>query len=161
MKNPKSSSVTRESIIAVFSELPAGTETSTRRIAARILVKNFSNKKKLNKFINEYNIWLQLPFWLKECDQMNGLSPEYLKILDKTERAVRAAISWLVMGGQLKCVGYSKKRRDSEGRKYPVKLYKWTGKKEIFRVPQDEEERKISIEQRSFAGVTAFLCKPW
>ena len=79
MKNPKSSSVTRESIIAVFSELPAGTETSTRRIAARILVKNFSNKKKLNKFINEYNIWLQLPFWLKECDQMNGLSPEYLK----------------------------------------------------------------------------------
>jgi hypothetical protein len=73
-----------------------------------------------------------------------------------SERQIRACISWLVMGGQLIYAG-KVNRRDSEDRLYPVKIYQWTGKTEIYRVPQNEAERRSVTELRSSSAIDTFL----
>lgn len=64
-----------------------------------------------------------------------------------SEYQVRAAVSWLVLGGQVAEVGATR-RADTHGRKYSAKLYQFTGKDEIHRVPRDPYDRRAAQEER-------------
>lgn len=64
-----------------------------------------------------------------------------------SERRVRAAISWLVLGGLLEEAG-TYPRRDSGKRKYLVKHYRWTGEIKIEPVtqkPQSHPSPRIAV----------------
>lgn len=80
--------------------------------------------------------------------------------LECDEHQVRAAVSWLVMGGLLFAAGETV-RKDSQGRKYTAKLYSFSGDDEIRRVPRDPTDRKIAIESRCSEKVSAFLSRRW
>ena len=70
------------------------------------------------------------------------------KHLGKEEYRVRACVSWLVGGGVLVEDGVVQ-RRDKENRPYQANQYRWTGKEQIERVPQDPNERRLVKEQRA------------
>ncbi len=62
------------------------------------------------------------------------------------EVAVRAAVAWLVLGGLAELAG-EHTRRDRRGKKYGARLYRWTGRATVARVPQDPEARRFVREQ--------------
>jgi len=76
------------------------------------------------------------------------------------EYQVRAAISWLVLGNLVAEAG-STIRTDDKNRKYTAKLYTWTGKTEISRVPRDPVDRRIVSDSKNSKTVTCFLCRAW
>lgn len=84
---------------------------------------------------------------------------EISKHLGENEYPVRACVSWLVGGGILEEDG-AIQRRDKENRPYLAKQYKWTGKEQIDRVPQDPHERRIAKEQR-IRQLNMKLFKKW
>ena len=75
------------------------------------------------------------------------------------EYRVRGALAWLVAGGLVRRVG-SVKRRDRSGVPYRAASYRWSGKTEIRRCPQDRESRRTILESPS---VSAFdwLSRAW
>ncbi|WP_296702987.1 hypothetical protein [Thiocapsa sp. UBA6158] len=58
------------------------------------------------------------------------------------EYRVRGALAWLVAGGVIRTAGTTE-RRDRSNVRYPAKLYRWSGRSEIRRVPQDREARHL------------------
>ena len=79
--------------------------------------------------------------------------------LGVSEYRVRGALAWLVAGGLVRRVG-SVKRRDRSGVPYRAASYRWSGKTEIRRCPQDRESRRTILERPS---VSAFdwLSRAW
>jgi hypothetical protein len=75
------------------------------------------------------------------------------------EYRVRAAVSWLALGGLVEEAGQHW-RRDRGGRSYRAKLYRWTGRAEIRRVPQDIRARRFEAEQAQQADIAA-LALAW
>lgn len=67
-------------------------------------------------------------------------------LLDCPEHRVRAAVSWLALGGLLKVVG-EWRRKNPRGECYGATLYAWTGSWEIRRVAQDRTARRFCREQ--------------
>jgi hypothetical protein len=61
------------------------------------------------------------------------------------EHRVRAAVSWLLLGGLVELAG-DHWRRDRRGRLYRTRLYRWTGREDIRRVARDEEKRRSEAE---------------
>ena len=79
--------------------------------------------------------------------------------LGVSEMKVRAVVGWLVAGGLVRRVG-SVNRRDRSGVPYRAASYRWSGKTEIRRCPQDRESRRTILESPS---VSAFdwLSRAW
>jgi hypothetical protein len=75
------------------------------------------------------------------------------------EHRVRAAVSWLLLGGLVELAG-DHWRRDRRGRLYRARLYRWTGREDIRRVPQDPRARRFEAEQGQVADVGA-LALAW
>ncbi|MBK8638616.1 MAG: hypothetical protein IPN92_10125 [Chromatiaceae bacterium] len=78
------------------------------------------------------------------------------------EHRVRAAVSWLCLGGLVELAG-DHWRRDCRGRAYRARLYRWTGRAEIRRVAQDPEARRFERDQASddcAALALAWLSRP-
>jgi hypothetical protein len=79
------------------------------------------------------------------------------------EHRVRAAVSWLMLGGLVEDAG-THRRRDRRGRAYACHLYRWTGREDIRRVPQDPQARRFKAEQEQVADTTslalAWLSRP-
>ena len=75
------------------------------------------------------------------------------------EYRVRAAVSWLMLGGLVEPAG-EHRRRDQRGRIYRTRLYRWTGQERITRGPQDREARRVSREQEQVADTSA-LALAW
>jgi hypothetical protein len=68
--------------------------------------------------------------------------------LGTQENAVRASISWLIIGGYLTCSQKHTIRLTRRGDVYRVKSYKWSGKKDpITHVRQNPEERRKATDQ--------------
>lgn len=80
--------------------------------------------------------------------------------LECTEYQVRAAVSWLVLGGQLREAGVVR-RKDVKGRAYYVKYYVFTGNDEIYRVPRDPVDRQIAREERSAQSRSKLISQAW
>ena len=78
------------------------------------------------------------------------------------EHRVRAAVSWLMLGGLVEQVG-EHGRRDRRGRTYRARLYRWTGREEIKRVARDEVERRLAAErdQDLSALASTWLSRRW
>jgi len=76
------------------------------------------------------------------------------------ECRVRAAVSWLALGGLVEQAG-EHWRRDRGGRAYRAKLYRWTGRKVIRRVARDESERRAVAEQDVAALAASWLSRRW
>lgn len=66
--------------------------------------------------------------------------------LDCHETAVRAAVSWLTLGGLVEVAG-DHTRKDKRGKRYRARLYRWTGREDIRRVPRDPDDRRRDLEQ--------------
>jgi hypothetical protein len=75
------------------------------------------------------------------------------------EYRVRAAVSWLALGGLVELAG-EHRRRDRRGRSYVCRLYRWTGREEVSRVPHDPRARRFKVEQAGRAD-TASLALAW
>lgn len=75
------------------------------------------------------------------------------------ECRVRAAVSWLTLGGLVEEAG-EHWRRDRRGRAYSCQLYRWTGREGISRVPQDPQARRFEREQAQQADISA-LALAW
>lgn len=75
------------------------------------------------------------------------------------EHRVRAAVSWLMLGGLVEEAGRHP-RRDRRGRAYGARLYRWTGREEIRRVPQSGRARRFEAEQELTADC-ATLALAW
>jgi hypothetical protein len=75
------------------------------------------------------------------------------------EYRVRAAVSWLALGGLVELAG-EHRRRDRRGRAYTCRLYRWTGREEVRRVPHDPRARRFEVEQEQRADVGA-LALAW
>lgn len=76
------------------------------------------------------------------------------------ECRVRAAVSWLALGGLVEEAG-EHWRRDRRGRAYRAKLYRWTGKDGIRRVSRDGDERRAEAEQDIAALAASWLSRRW
>lgn len=76
------------------------------------------------------------------------------------EHRVRAAVSWLLLGGLVEAAG-DHWRRDCRGRAYRARLYRWTGRAEIRRVARDEIERRGSLEREAAALASSWLSRRW
>ncbi|MBP6582806.1 MAG: hypothetical protein KA204_04955 [Chromatiaceae bacterium] len=76
------------------------------------------------------------------------------------ETAVRAAVSWLVLGGLVELAG-EHRRRDRRGKRYGAKLYRWTGRENVARVPQDPEARRFNREQATQRLAADWLSRKW
>lgn len=78
------------------------------------------------------------------------------------EHRVRAAVSWLCLGGLVELAG-EHRRRDRRGRSYRARLYRWTGREEIRRVARDEGERRVTLErdQDMTALAASWLSRRW
>lgn len=110
--------VTREQVLMVFRQLPAGIGITTLGLA-----------------------------WLAN---------------DAAEQRVRAAVSWLMLGGLVELAG-EYRRRDRRGRAYRAKLYRWTGREDISRVARDETERRVAADcDRELTTLAAaWLSRRW
>lgn len=75
------------------------------------------------------------------------------------EYPVRAAVSWLVLGGLVELAG-EHRRRDNRGKRYGAKLYRWTGREDVRRVAQDPQARRFNREQEQVADI-ASLALAW
>ena len=75
------------------------------------------------------------------------------------EHRVRAAVSWLMLGGLVEEAGRHP-RRDRRGKAYGARLYRWTGRDEVRRVPQDRQARRFVVEQEQVADTVA-LAMAW
>ena len=76
------------------------------------------------------------------------------------EHRVRAAVSWLVLGGVLEVVG-EWRRKNARGECYGASLYSWTGQWEIRRVAQDRTARRLDREQDVQALAASWLSRKW
>jgi hypothetical protein len=78
------------------------------------------------------------------------------------EYRVRAAVSWLMLGGLVEQAG-EHWRRDRRGRAYRAKLYRWTGRADIRRVARDEDERRLlaARDPDATALAMAWLSRRW
>ena len=75
------------------------------------------------------------------------------------EHRIRAAVSWLALGGLVELAG-EHPRRDRRGRSYVCRLYRWSGQEEIRRVRHRAEDRRREREQEQLADVGA-LAMNW
>lgn len=75
------------------------------------------------------------------------------------EYRVRGALAWLVAGGIIRRAG-SIERRDRSGVLYDARLYRWSGRSEIRRCPQDKEIRRNALERTS-VGANEWLSRAW
>ena len=75
------------------------------------------------------------------------------------EHRIRAAVSWLALGGLVELAGVHR-RRDRRGRSYVCRLYRWSGQEEIRRVRHRAEDRRREREQEQLADVGA-LAMNW
>lgn len=67
-------------------------------------------------------------------------------MLECPEYPVRAAVSWLTLGGLVEVAG-DHTRKDKRGKRYRARLYRWTGREDIRRVPRDPDDRRRDLEQ--------------
>ena len=79
------------------------------------------------------------------------------------EHRVRAAVSWLALGGLVELAG-EHRRRDRRGRSYACRLYRWSGREDVQRVRHDPQARRREreVEQRADMGALAmsWLSRP-
>ena len=75
------------------------------------------------------------------------------------EHRIRAAVSWLALGGLVELAG-DHPRRDRRGRLYRARLYRWRGRDTIRRVPHDRRARRFEVEQDVQVDVSA-LALAW
>ena len=75
------------------------------------------------------------------------------------EAQARAAVAWLTLGGLVELAG-SHPRRDRRGRAYRARLYRWSGREGIRRVPHDRRARRFESEQDAQVDVAA-LALAW
>lgn len=76
------------------------------------------------------------------------------------EYPVRAAVSWLALGGLVAVAG-EHMRRDRRGKRYGTRLYRWTGREDIQRVARDETQRRCQAEQPVQALAAQWLSRRW
>lgn len=76
------------------------------------------------------------------------------------EHRIRAAVSWLALGGLVELAG-AHPRRDRRGRAYQARLYRWSGREEIRRVPRDESSRRGAAERDVQALACSWLSRRW
>lgn len=76
------------------------------------------------------------------------------------EHRIRAAVSWLLLGGLVELAGMHV-RRDRRGRAYRAKLYRWSGREEIKRLRRNEEERRAAAESDCQAMAASWLSRRW
>ena len=81
-------------------------------------------------------------------------------LLGCPEHRVRAAVSWLALGGLLKVVG-EWRRKNPRGECYGASLYAWTGEREIRRVARDRTLRQCRREQDVQAIAAEWLSRKW
>ena len=70
------------------------------------------------------------------------------------EHRIRAAVSWLTLGGLVELAG-EHPRRDRRGRRFQVRLYRWTGREAITRVRHRPEDRRREREEAAQVDVGA------
>ena len=75
------------------------------------------------------------------------------------EHRVRAAVSWLALGGLVELAGVHR-RRDRRGRSYACRLYRWSGREDVQRVRHDPQARRREREVEQRAD-TASLALAW
>lgn len=75
------------------------------------------------------------------------------------EHRIRAAVSWLALGGIIELAG-KYPRRDRRGRTYRARLYRWSGREEIARVPRDAEDRR-RVRELEQQGDAMSLAMAW
>lgn len=75
------------------------------------------------------------------------------------EYRVRAAVAWLVAASILRRAG-TVVRRDRSGVSYDARLYRWSGRSEIRRCPQDREARRHALERPSLSAFD-WLSRRW
>jgi hypothetical protein len=76
-----------------------------------------------------------------------------------TEHRIRAAVSWLALGGLVEPAG-EHPRRDRRGRAYLARLYRWSGREEIRRVRHRPEDRRRERDEAAQVDVGA-LALAW
>lgn len=79
--------------------------------------------------------------------------------LGVSEYRVRGALAWLTAASILRPAG-STRRRDRSGVPYDAKLYRWSGRPEIKRCPQDRESRRTILE-RPASTASDWLSRAW
>lgn len=79
------------------------------------------------------------------------------------EAQARAAVSWLTLGGLVELAG-EHPRRDRRGRRFQVRLYRWTGREAITRVrhrPEDRRREREAVTQVDIGAMAlAWLSRP-
>jgi hypothetical protein len=75
------------------------------------------------------------------------------------EHRIRAAVSWLALGGLVEMAG-EHPRRDRRGRSYACRLYRWSGQEEIRRVRHRPEDRRRERDEAAQVDVGA-LALAW
>jgi hypothetical protein len=85
-----------------------------------------------------------------QCDQFT--TKELAEKMAEKEYAVRAAVSWMVMGGILAEVGMVTRRTKDSNLPYRAKAYKWTGRLEVKRVPRSQQDREVEADCARFNG---------
>jgi hypothetical protein len=84
---------------------------------------------------------------------------ELAETLGCREYQIRAAVSWLRLGGLVEQCGHAK-RRDRGDRAYRVTTYRWTGRADIRRVSRDPDQRRR--DQAPDPGLAmAWLSRAW
>jgi hypothetical protein len=81
-------------------------------------------------------------------------------LLGCPEYPVRAAVSWLALGGLVAVAG-EHMRRDRRGKRYGTRLYRWTGREDIQRVARDETARRCQAEQGTQSLAAQWLSRRW
>ena len=76
------------------------------------------------------------------------------------EHRIRAAVSWLALGGLVEPAG-EHPRRDRRGRVYLARLYRWSGREEIRRVPRDGASRRQEAERDLQSLAASWLSRRW
>lgn len=70
------------------------------------------------------------------------------------ESQARAAVAWLTLGGLVELAG-SHPRRDRRGRRFQVRLYRWTGREAITRVRHSLEARRRERDEAAQVDIGA------
>lgn len=76
------------------------------------------------------------------------------------EHRIRAAVSWLLLGGLVENAG-EHWRRDCRGRAYRARLYRWTGKTDIQPVAREVHERWRPLDRDTQALASSWLSRRW
>jgi hypothetical protein len=76
------------------------------------------------------------------------------------EYRVRAAVSWLTLGGLVELAG-EHRRRDRRGRAYACRLYRWTGRAQVRPVARDPASRRGAAEREVQSLAAAWLSRRW